>query len=427
MAQPEKGALTAVPLTGADAAAAVVAEWDEGRAVLLLDPRAPAPERRRILDALRPTHQLGEWGVRALPGGIPVDREVAAVVATSGTSGEPKGVELTWAGLAASAEASRRALDSAERSGAHASAGLGPAKRDQNGGGDSGWLCCLPVHGIGGLGMVARGWSTKVPVEVVARFDPAAVGDTGASFTSLVPTTLRRCLDAGVDLSRFHAILVGGAPLDPALRARAEAAGAAVVSTYGMTETWGGVVYDGHALDGVEVRLGDSDEILVRGPMVMRGYRLHPDDTAAALSSGGWLHTGDAGAWEQADTPFGHGARLRVVDRLRDLIVSGGVNVSPTEVEAVLQGHPGVADVGVVGTADADWGERVVAHVVAADADDPPSLDGLRAYAAEQLSTAKLPRQLVLVAEVPRSSGGKTLRRLLAGLRTPEDGYDPSV
>jgi len=413
VAQPEKGALTAVPLAGADAAAAIVAEWDEGRAVLPLDPRAPAPERRRILDVLRPTHQLGEWGVRALPGGTPVDLEVAAVVATSGTSGEPKGVELTWAGLAASAEAGRRALDPAERSG-HASAG-------------SGWLCCLPVHGIGGLGVVARTWSTGVPLDMVARFDPGAVGATGASFTSLVPTTLRRCLDAGVDLSRFRAILVGGAPLDPALCARAEAAGAAVVSTYGMTETWGGVVYDGHALDGVEVRLGDDDEILVRGPMVMRGYRLSPDDTAVALSTDGWLHTGDAGAWEQADTPFGHGARLRVVDRLRDLIVSGGVNVSPTEVEAVLQGHPGVADVGVVGTADADWGERVVAHVVAVDADDPPSLADLRTFAAEQLSTAKLPRQLVLVTEVPRSSGGKTLRRLLAGLKTPEDGYDPSV
>jgi len=285
--------------------------------------------------------------------------------------------------------------------------------------------------------VVARAWSTGAPLEVVARFDPTAVSDSTAPFVSLVPTMLRRCLDAGVDLSRFHSILVGGAPLEPALRTRAESAGASVVATYGLTETWGGVVYDGRVLDGVEVRLGDDDEILVRGPMVMRGYRLRPDDTATSLSSDGWLRTGDAGAWDAtgagtpfghgAGTPFGHGAGLRVVDRLRDLIVSGGVNVSPTEVESVLQGHPGVVDVGVVGSADAEWGERVVAHVVATDPEDPPTLADLRTFAAEQLSTAKLPRQLVLVTEVPRTSGGKTLRRLLQGLKSGEDGFDPSV
>jgi len=403
----------------------MVAEWDEGRAVLPLDPRAPAAERRRILDALRPTHQLGEWGVRALPGGVPVDPEVAAVVVTSGTSGEPKGVELTWAGLAASAQASHQALTN--RTG-RVSGGPGTTKPDQFGGGGAPWLCCLPVHGVGGLGVVARAWSTDEPVEVVGRFDPAAVAASAAVYVSLVPTTLQRCLSDGVDLSRFRAILVGGAALEPQLRSEAEAAGAAVVATYGLTETWGGVVYDGRALDGVEVCLGDGDEILVRGPMVMRGYRLRPDDTATALSPDGWLRTGDAGAWEETpDAPFGSGARLRVVDRLSDIIVTGGVNVSPTEVESVLQGHPRVADVGVVGSTDAEWGERVVAHVVAADPGDPPTLDDLRTYAAEQLSTAKLPRQLVLVTEVPRSSGGKTLRRLLAGLKPPEDGHVPSV
>ncbi len=417
MAEREDGALTAVALDGPDAAAAIVAEWELGRAVLALDPRAPAPERRRILDTTRPTHLLGEWGVRALPGGTPVAADVAAVVATSGTSGEPKGVELTWSGLAASAESSRRALASDNRTG-HVSVGQDLPNRDQNA--EGGWLCCLPLHGVGGLGVVARAWSTNGALEVVARFDPTVVAASTASFVSLVPTTLQRCLDAGVDLSRFHSILAGGAPLDPPLRVRAEAVGAAVVATYGLTETWGGIVYDGRPLDGVEVRLGDGDEILVRGPMVMRGYRLRPEDTAATLSADGWLRTGDAGAWD------GAGPNLRIVDRLRDMIVSGGVNVSPTEVESVLQGHPRVADVGVVGSADAEWGERVVAHVVATDPDDPPTLADLRTFAAEQLSTAKLPRQLVLVTEVPRSSGGKTLRRLIKGLKTHEDGYDPS-
>jgi O-succinylbenzoic acid--CoA ligase len=418
MAQPEKGSLTAVPLTGPDAAAAIVAEWEEGRAVLPLDPKAPAAERRRILDALRPTHQVGEFGTRALPGGTPVAPEVAAVVATTGTTGEPKGVELTWEGLAASAQASTQALAAiaAERSG-HVSAGQDPPKRDQNRGG---WLCCLPLYGIGGLGVVARAWSTGVPVEVTKRFDPADVAASQASFVSLVPTTLSRCLDAGVDLGGFRAILVGGAALDPRLRARATEAGASVVATYGLTETWGGIVYDGQPLDGVEVRIADDGEILVRGPMVMRGYRLRPDDTAAALSPDGWLRTGDAGAWGPPARSRGRsgpdGATLEVVDRLRDLIVTGGVNVSPTEVESVLAAHPGVADVAVAGAPDTEWGERVVAHVVAADTADPPTLAELRDFAGQRLSAAKLPRHLELVAEIPRTAGGKPLRRLLGGI-----------
>jgi O-succinylbenzoic acid--CoA ligase len=321
--------------------------------------------------------------------------EVAAVVATSGTSGEPKGVELTWAGMEASTGASRQALE--------------PRSGSPSGGG---WLCCLPLHGIGGLGVVARTWSAKEPVEVTIRFDLAAVAASGASFVSLVPTTLRRCLDADVDLTGFQAILVGGAPLDPRLRARAERAGARVVASYGLTETWGGVVYDGHVLAGVEVRLGDDDEILVRGAVVMRGYRLQPEDSAAAVSPDGWLHTGDAGSWD--------GEHLRVTDRLRDIIVSGGVNVSPTEVEAVLAEHPKVADVGVAGAPDDEWGEHVVAHVVAADGADPPDLADLRAFAADRLSAAKLPRRLVLVSEVPRTPGGKPIRRLLTRIESVE-------
>ncbi|HWC12846.1 MAG TPA: fatty acid--CoA ligase family protein, partial [Acidimicrobiales bacterium] len=224
--------------------------------------------------------------------------------------------------------------------------------------------------------------------------------------TSLVPTTLARCLDAGVDLRRFRCILVGGAPLPADLRRRAEAAGAAVVDSYGLTETWGGVVYDGRPLDGIQVRLEQDGEILFRGPMVMKGYRLRPDATAAALSPDRWLHTGDVGV-------RGDDGRLRVVDRKRDLVLSGGVSVSPTEVEAVLRRHPGVADVAVTGVADPEWGERVVAHVVAADPARPPSLAELRESAARQLSAAKLPRQVVLVKAIPRTAGGKVRRRLL--------------
>lgn len=390
MAERSEGSLTAVVLDGPEAADAMVAEWDQGRAVLPLDPRAPRPEHRQILAALRPTHLLGEWGPRALPGGVPVAPEVAAVVATSGTSGEPKGVELTWTGLAASARAVSEALGTGQ------------------------WLCCLPLHGVGGLGVVARAWTTKDPVEVVARFDPAVVAAGASQLVSLVPTTLRRCLDAGVDLTRYSRVLVGGDALDPGLRMRAAQAGVAVVASYGLTETWGGIVHDGRPLADVEIRLDDGDEIVVRAPMVMRGYRLRPDDTAAVLSDQGWLRTGDVGAWEGDAQVSETGRVLRVLDRRRDIIVSGGVNVSPTEVEGVLGDHPGVADVGVTGAADPEWGEQVVAHVVAADPAALPTLDGLRTFAAERLSAAKLPRQLVLVDEVPRTPGGKPVRRLLA-------------
>ena len=393
MASPGQGSLTAVDLPAGDAALAVRRAWDDGRAVLLLDGKAPEPERRRVAAEARPTHLLDGTGLRALVGGVSVAPEVAAVVATSGTTGDPRAVELTWNGLDAAVAGTARAL------GAEA--------------GDR-WLGCLPLHGVGGLAVVARAWAGGVAAELVGRFEPSVLASTSATLTSLVPTMLARCLDAGVDLRRFRRILVGGAPLGPDLRHRAEAAGASVVDSYGLTETWGGVVYDGRPLDGVEVRLADAGyvpepsagEILLRGPVVMRGYRLRPADTDAVLSPDGWLRTGDVGA-------RGADGALRVVDRRRDLVVSGGVSVSPTEVEGILRRHPGVADVAVAGAPDAEWGERVVAHVVAADPTRPPSLAELRRFAAEHLSPPKLPRQVVVTDSIPRTPGGKVQRRLL--------------
>lgn len=388
------GSLTAVDLAGAQAAAVVLDAWGAGRAVVVLDTRAPGPERERVLEVVRPTHLVDGHGRRPLSGGEPVGPEVAAVVATSGTSGEPKGVELTWAGLAASAGAVSRALDA------------GHSDR---------WLCCLPLHGVGGLSVVARSWVTEVPLDVVARFDTEAVSGSRATLASLVPTLLSRALEAGTDLSRFRRILVGGAPVDEELRVRAQATGPSVTATYGMSETWGGVVHDGRPLDGVEVRLGTGDEILVRGPVVMARYRRRPDLTAAVLDGDGWLRTGDVGAWSADGT-------LRVVDRRDDLVISGGVNVSPTEVEAVLAGHPDVADVAVGGAPDPEWGQRVVAYLVPVDPTRPPTVAGLRAYAAERLSAAKLPREVIVVASLPRTTGGKVRRRRLKDV--PRSSYD---
>lgn len=358
------GRLVTVRLPPTEAAAAVRAAWERGDAVLVLDPRAPEAESKAIVDRMRP-----DAGVAP---------DVAAVVVTSGTGGEPKGVELTWDGLEASGRAVHRAL------------GAGPGDR---------WLACLPLHYVAGLAVLGRAWATGTPVTVAGGFDVATVAAADATLVSLVPTMVRRLREAGVDLSRFRRILLGGGPIHET--------GPNIVATYGMTETWGGVVHDGHPLDGVELRLGHRDEILVRAPMVMGGYRLDPEQTAVAFTDGGWLRTGDAGTIDAA-------GRVRVVDRLRDLIITGGVNVSPSEVEAVLAAHPQVADVCVAGAPDAEWGERVVAHVVPRDPAAPPSLAGLRSFAAYRLSAPKLPREVVVTDAIPRTAGGKPLRRLLS-------------
>ena len=327
-------------------------------------------------------------------------------MATSGTTGERKGTELTFGGLRASGAAVAAAV------------GAGPG---------DGWLCCLPLHLVAGLAVVGRAWVTGAPVTAQPGFDPTAVAADGRSaFISLVPTMLRRLLDTDPDAAaRFRHVLLGGGTIDPALLARARADGATVSTTYGMTETWGGIVHNGHPLPGVELRLDpgtagegqaaggdDIGEILVRAPMLMRGYRLWPEGTAAAVDADGWYRTGDLGRFDPDA-----GGRLWVVDRVGDVVNTGGVKVSPTEVERILAGHPAVAEVCVAGRPDPEWGQRVVAFVVPAASANPPALADLRAYAREHLSAAKLPREVVLVDTIPRTAGGKPAPTSPPGLR----------
>jgi O-succinylbenzoic acid--CoA ligase len=383
-------ALDAVVLPRPAAARAILQAWEAGRAVLPLDPAAPAPETRRRLAAARPTHLVDGDGRRRLPGGQPVPAEVAAVVATSGTAGAPKAAELTADGLRAASLATSAAL------------GAGPGDH---------WLACVPLHGVAGLAIVARSWHTGVPLTVHDGFDVALVeraAGHGATLVSLVPTMLRRLPAAGADLGGFRRVLLGGGPVPPELLADAAERELGVVTTYGLTETCGGVVHNGHPLDGVTVAVGgpgEEGEIRIRGPMVMRGYHHDQAATAAALR-GGWLHTGDQGR-------LAEGGRLLVLGRRDEVIVSGGVNVHPVEVERVLAGHPGVRDVAVAGAPDPEWGQRVVAFVVPAQPAAPPSLDELRGLVRQQLAAAKAPRDLVLLAELPRSPAGKLLRRRL--------------
>jgi O-succinylbenzoic acid--CoA ligase len=243
-------------------------------------------------------------------------------------------------------------------------------------------------------------------LDLYGGFDIAAFADATARlhpatrrYTSLVPTQLRRLLDSRADLSAYDAVLVGGAALSAELRDRALDAGVRVVTTYGMSETSGGCVYDGVPLDGVEVTLDAGARVRIGGPVLFAGYRLRPDLTAEALVEGRHV-TSDLGSW----TPDG---RLEVIGRVDDVVVSGGVNVPAAMVERALTGHPGVAVCAVVGRPDPEWGERVVAVVQPADVTRPPTVEELRAFAADRLEPAALPREVVVLGMLPVLATGK--------------------
>jgi O-succinylbenzoic acid--CoA ligase len=339
----------------------VRAAWDAGDAVFPLDPRLPRPARERTLAAARVDEPVeGDHG-----GGD------ALVVATSGTTGDPKAVVLTHDAVAASARATSARL------------GVDPA-RDR-------WLACLPLAHVGGLAVVTRALVTGTPLTVHDGFDAAEVEaaavESNCTLVSLVPTALRR-----IDPAGFRKIVLGGSAMPPDLPAN-------VVTTYGMTETGSGVVYDGEPLDGVEVRIVDG-EVQLRAPMLLRGYR----DGTDPRTSNGWLPTGDAGEWDSGTR------RLRVFGRIGDVIVTGGEKVWPAAVERVLAAHPAVADVAVIGEADPEWGGRVVALVVPADPAAPPTLDALRAAVRQELPAYAAPRELRLVRALPRTALGKVAR-----------------
>src|SRR4051812_38782711 len=219
-------------------------------------------------------------------------------------------------------------------------------------GGPGQWLLDLPPTYVAGLQVLFR--SVRAGTEPVRSVDDLTAD---RCYLSLVPTQLVRLLDdpGGNALGRFAAVLLGGARLDPRLRVRAEAAGARVVTTYGMSETCGGCVYDGVPLDGVEVRVGGDGRIRLGGPVLFDGYADRPDLTAQVVEDG-WFVTADLGR------VTGDG-RLEVLGRVDDVVVSGGVNVATGTVAARLREHPAVQDAEVVGVPDDEWGQAVVAVV----------------------------------------------------------------
>lgn len=325
---------------------------------------------------------------------------------TSGTTGSPKGVPLSHGNLLASVEALRLAWRWTE---------------------DDALILCLPLFHVHGLGVGLHGALLSGGTVVLQRgFDPEAVLAAAGHATMFfgVPTMYSRLVAAdGADrLAGLRLCVSGSAPMSAELHAQVLARCRQVVlERYGMTETImlvsnplvgerrAGSV--GLPLPGVELRLGSGDEIQVRGPNVFEGYLEAPSGDAPgsavhAFTPDGWFRTGDVGTVD-AD------GYVRIVGRAKELIITGGYNVYPREVEDVLRQHPDVADVAVVGTPSPEWGETVTAYVEAGDGFDPSVV---LAWASEQLAPYKRPRLVHRVVALPRNGMGKVVR---AALRPP--------
>ena len=325
---------------------------------------------------------------------------VHSILYTSGTTGRPKGAMLTYSNFWASAVGS--------------AFNLGALPNDR-------WLACMPLFHVGGLSIVLRAAIYGSCVVLHEGFyEHAVVRDLrsgGVTIVSLVATMLQRLLDADDFQSpeSLRVVLLGGGPVPLPLLHRAFARGFPVVQTYGLTEAASQVATlapaDAIAHAGsagqpllttrlrVDASAGEPGEILVSGDTVTPGYFRRAEATAAAIRDG-WLHTGDIGRIDSEGF-------LYVLDRRDDLIVSGGENVYPAEVEAALLSHPGVAGCAVVGLPDTTWGQVVTAAVVPRGT---VSEAALREWLVGKIAAYKLPRRFVFLSELPTTASGKVQR-----------------
>jgi o-succinylbenzoate---CoA ligase len=360
-----------------------------------LNPRLPAPERAAEIERAAPVLVLSdEEGPPLTEADLPLLGEhdldgIHCRILTSGTSGRARPVGLTYGNHLWSAVGSAFNI------------GVEPTDR---------WLCCLPFHHIAGLSIVMRSVIYGTAAVVHDGFDVGAVANSlegdGVTVVSLVATQLARLLEAEVDLLPLRAVLVGGGPVPVAVLEEAFGRGATVVQTYGMTETASQVTTlspadagrrmgsVGRPLLTTHLRIHQG-EILVQGPTVAPG----------AADEDGWLHTGDLGRID--DEGF-----LYVTDRLGDVIVTGGENVVPAEVEEVLLRHEDVVDAAAVGRPDAEWQEAVVAVVVPRNGSGIDA-EALRRHCAADLAAFKVPKRFEFVSELPRTASGKLMRRAL--------------
>jgi O-succinylbenzoic acid--CoA ligase len=391
-----RGATVTLELpVGADYVVLLHALMKLGAIAQPLNTRLAPPEREAELKRAKPVlavSQPGDAGGREADLPLLGEHDLDAVhcrMLTSGTSGHPRPIELTYGNHLWSAVGSAFNL------------GVDPSDR---------WLCCLPLHHVSGLEIVMRSVIYGTGAVLHDDFAVDSVADAlerdGVTLVSVVTTQLTRLLDAGVDLSGPRAILVGGGPVPLEVLEEAIGRDATVVQTYGLTETASQVTTlapqearrklgsAGRPLLTTHLRIQDG-EILVQGPVVAPG----------CADEDGWLHTGDLGRID--DEGF-----LYVEDRLGDLIVSGGENVLPGEVEEVLLRHPDVADAAAVGRADAEWQEAVEAVVVLRDGAATGAAE-LRRHCAESLAGYKVPKRFEFVSELPRTDSGKLLRHAL--------------
>jgi O-succinylbenzoic acid--CoA ligase len=366
-----------------------------GAVLLPLNPGMSAEERAEIIAREEPAVDLDDPGeLTQTEADLPLLGEhdmddVACRLMTSGSSGTPHPVGLTYGNFLWSAVGS--------------AFNIGVDPRDR-------WLCCLPLSHVSGLGIVMRSAIYGTTAVLHDGFDvdrvAAALADDRITVVSLVTTMLTRLLEAGADLSGPRAILVGGGPVPEDPLEEATARGATVVQTYGLTEACSQVTTlapsdarrklgsAGRPLLTTHLRIQDG-EILVQGPTVAPGLA-DPDD---------WLHTGDLGRIDEEGF-------LYVEDRMDDMIVTGGENVVPAEVEKVLLRHPEVADAAVVGREDPEWQQAVTAIVVLEDG-SAVTPDELRRHCAEALAGFKVPKRVELAAALPRTPSGKLMRRAL--------------
>lgn len=386
------GAGAAFPLVGDNTPETLVALYallERRVPALLLHPKLTPAETSRIVSS-----------AAAAAVARPIADGAAVVIYTSGTTGEPRGAVLGRGALVASAQAS--------------AANLGWTSDDC-------WLLCMPVARVGGLSIVTRCLAARRCVALERGFDaalfPEWIATKRVTLASLVPTMLARVLDLHPNWTppaHLRAVLVGGAQAPLSLLRRAAERGIPVIVTYGSTETCSQVAATPYAsrhdaaawgagvpLPGVDLRVVDG-RIEVRGPVLMSGYL-----GQAPLAPGSWFATGDLGEIDARGC-------LHVHARREDLIVTGGENAYPAEIERALEACPGIAAAGVFGVADDTWGQTVAAALVANR--DPPSDAALADYVNAQLAPHKRPRQVCYVARLPVTPAGKLDRAALPGL-----------
>jgi O-succinylbenzoic acid--CoA ligase len=360
-----------------------------GPAIVPLDADLPAARLDALFRTFAPDEIEDAGGVttvRSVQNGVTGD--TAVIIGTSGSTGEPKGVRLSAAALLHSARASlaRLGAEAGER-----------------------WLCCLPVTHIAGLQVLVRSVVSGTDPVLAEKADSQTIATSGCAHISLVPTQLQRLAGDLSILNAFKSVLLGGAAAADGQVDRARTAGVPVVTTYGMSETCGGCVYNHVPLDGVQLRTAPDGRIQINGPVLFSGYRNRPDLTGAVIDEHGWFTTSDLGKI----APDG---RLSVDGRADDMINTGGHKVSPHEIAAILEACPAVREAAVFGEPDSQWGQRVTAFVVPASFSNPPRLEELRAAVQKRLPAYAAPRALFIVRAMPLLPSGKPDLATLRGL-----------